>query len=308
MDDRGPGGRAARELAAGQHGLVSRWQLREIGLDPDRIHHLFRSPYWSKVTDEVAALNGSPVSTAREVVAAVLDAGPGAVLSHLPAGRWWGQRGCRLDPVEVVRVGATRRRVTRAQVHRVRSLPEAWVTELDGVAVVRPELLALQLFAVQRFERAERLVERLWSDRLLSGRSLTRFLDQYGRRGRNGTAGLRRYLEPRGTGYVPAASGIESRAVQILAGADICVRRQVDVGDDEHWTGRVDLQVVGSSVLIEVQSERHHRALVDREADERRLARLRSAGFTVVEVTDDEVWTRPGILVARIRNACASVS
>ena len=67
----------------------------------------------------------------------------------------------------------------------------------NDIPIVRPELLSLQLFAVCSFERAERLTDRLWSDRLLSGPSLQRFLDQYGSV-RGGTA--------------PPAPGVPGRA------------------------------------------------------------------------------------------------
>ena len=111
-----------------------------------------------------------------------------------------------------------------------------------GVPVVRPELLALQLFAVCRFERAESLVDRLWSKRLLSGWSLDRFVGGYCRRGRDGSAGLRSYLEPRGVHYVPPDSGLESRFDQIVRAEEMDFRRQVHTGDEEHWTGRVDFR------------------------------------------------------------------
>jgi very-short-patch-repair endonuclease len=133
--------------------------------------------------------------------------------------------------------------------------------------------------------------------------SLVAFLGALGRRGRNGTAGLRRYVEARGAGYTPAASGVESRTQQVLNDAGIDVRRQVDVGGDRRWTGRVDFVVVGRHVVIEVQSERHHSALVDVAAAAVRIAGLRAAGWTVVEVTDTVVWTQPGVLVEKVREA-----
>ena len=168
----------------------------------------------------------------------MIDAGPGVVLSHESAARWWGLTGCALDPISVVGMSSSRRRSALVDYHRVRRLPPTWMTELDGVPVARPELVALHLFAVCRYERAERLTEALWSRRLLSGRSLRRFIADMGRCGRNGSAGVRRYLESRPGDHVPAASGLESRTIQILDRAGITVRRQVDTGSDEAWTGQ----------------------------------------------------------------------
>ena len=121
-----------------------------------------------------------------------------------------------------------------------------------------------------------------------------------GAKGRNGTAGLRRYLEPRGLDYVPSASSLEARASRILADAGIAVRRQVDAGSDV-WVGRVDFCHIDQPLIIEIQSEMYHSALIDTTADELRLARLRAAGFEVVEVSDQQVWNRPWELVAAAR-------
>jgi len=127
--------------------------------------------------------------------------------------------------------------------------------------------------------------------------SLRRFISEMGRSGRNGTAGVRLYLDDRGDDYTPPASGLESRVMEILLGAGIRVRRQVDAGSESRWTGRVDFVVEGTSVVIEVQSEAYHAALTDRQADATRRAELEAAGWTWVEVWDRDVWASPAAVV-----------
>lgn len=293
----------ARRIAAGQHGLLTRRQLRTAGLGRSTVRNLVDSGRWHEVTDEVLRLDGAPRTSVQRLLCGVLDTGGPAWLSHLSAASHWGLSGCPSDPVHAVRTGSSRRRTDLAVVHQVRALPSQWTTVLDGVPVVRPELLALHLFAHCSEGRAERLVERLWADRLLSGPSLRRFLAQLGARGRNGTAGLRRYLDERGPGYIPAATGVESRTVQILRDAGIEVRRQVDVGDEVQWTGRVDLVVEGMRVVIEVQSERHHSALTDVVSDAARIAALEAGGWIVVPIEDVLIWTQPGEVVRRVEAA-----
>lgn len=290
---------ALNDLAEEQHGLITRRQARESGVSKQHLVHLGRTRGWEALSTEVLRRRGSPATLAQRQLALILDAGPGAVLSHLPAARQWGASGCPAWPLHVVRTSRTHSAPPGIHVHTVRALPQEWVTVLDGIPIVRPELLALQLFAVCRDERAERLVDALWSMRLLSGASLARFLHQLGRRGRNGTAGLRRFLDTRGEQYTPPASGLEGRAIQILAGARVHLRRQVDSGG-ETWTGRVDLRAEDVALIVEVQSERYHAALVDRDADARRIRQLEEDGFVVVEVTDTEVWTRPSVVVDRV--------
>jgi very-short-patch-repair endonuclease len=78
------------------------------------------------------------------------------------------------------------------------------------------------------------------------------------------------------------------------------LRRQVDIGDDVSWIGRVDFRAVSVPLVVEVQSERFHASLIDTQLDATRIARLRGAGLEVVEVTDVEVWHRPQVVVDRI--------
>lgn len=273
-----------------------------MGCSERSIRRLFDHPRWEVVTDQVLRIVGAPRTDQMQLAAAVLDTGPDAWVSHLTAANRFGLSGCALRPFTLVRLSSTTRPSTLAAVHRARWLPPHWMTELDGIPIVRPELLAMQLFAVCRFERAERLVERLWADRLLSGSSLARLLDDYGARGRNGIGGLRRYVEERGPGYTPAGSGVESRALQIFRDAGLEFRRQVESGG-AMWSGRVDFRHVSLPLVIEVQSERHHSALTDRRADAARRAALVAAGFDVLELTDTLIWTDPAEVLRQVTAA-----
>ena len=235
-------------------------------------------------------------------MAAVLDAGPDAWLSHMSAGGWWDLPGVRVEPFHVTRrKGVGRRRSDLAVVHEMTDIDRRHVTVLNGVPVVRPELMAYQLFASLHTLRAERLVESAWRERLLSGRSLRRVLAELAEQGRNGTIALRDYVERRGDDYLPPASNLEARFGQVLAEAgEPKMRRQVDSGGD-HWIGRVDFADEELPLRVEIQSEKYHSALCDKEDDAARLAALRAAGFTVLEFTDIDVWHRPRAVVAGVR-------
>src|SRR5690606_31173968 len=129
-------------------------------------------------------------------------------------------------------------------------------------------------------------VDSAWAMRLVSGVTLHAMLGELAQRGRSGIATMRLVLRERDVDYVPPASGLESRVVQILqrAGLDP-LRRQVDVGADQ-WIGRVDFRDPVLPFVLEVQSERFHRSRLDRQLDGRRIDRLERAGFVVREITD----------------------
>lgn len=82
--------RGAAELAGRQHGVVSRRQLLALGmgtrgvevrLDAGRLHRLHHGVY---------VVGHRAITEQGRMMAAVLAAGPGAVLSHRSAGRVWG--------------------------------------------------------------------------------------------------------------------------------------------------------------------------------------------------------------------------
>jgi len=270
----------ALELATARHGVVAVWELRRDGVPAGDIRWLQQSRHWELVAPGVLRRVGSHRSTAQALAVGVLGCGPSTAAATLGAARWWGLTGCAQWPLDVVGTRTLRHFPDRVRYRQIRRLPGTWTTTLDGVPVVRPELLALQLFGACRPQRASRLVDSLWSMRVLSGPSIATFLGDMGAMGRNGTAGLR----------------------EILAEAGIEVRRQVNVGS-EAWTGRVDGLVVGTRVVIEIQSWRYHGALVDHEADALRIKHLEADGFTVVEVTDDHVWSDPGEVIRRVSAA-----
>ena len=290
------------DMAAAQHGLVSREQLLDLGISSYSRRRLITNGGWVPLTKRVLRRSGSPVTARQQVLAAVFDAGPGSALSHGSSAALWGLAGFLLLPAVVARV-MSRSSTRLATVHSVRALPERWVTTLDAIPVVRPELCILQLCATVHPGRAERALDTAWSMRLLSGGSLIELLVDLGERGRNGVALLRQLVDARGPDYIPPASNLEGRLDRILADAGLpAMRRQIDSGSTT-WTGRVDFRCSDLPLIVEVQSERYHSALVDVLADAKRIRQLERDGFEVIEVTDVDVWQRPAAVVARIRAA-----
>jgi very-short-patch-repair endonuclease len=56
-------------------------------------------------------------------------------------------------------------------------------------------------------------------------------------------------------------------------------------------------------VVVEVQSAIFHSSLTDQRRDRERFERLRRAGWSVVEISDDEVWNFPDRVVEKVRRA-----
>ncbi len=287
-------------LAEHQHGLVTRAQMDAAGVGRSGRRHRLARGEWEQLSPRVLQRRGAPATSAQAAMAAVLDVGPSSYLSHWSAAAVWGVPGARLAPHHVIVVRPRAPQVSSlATVHRPRHLTDPFAAMLDGLPVVRPELTLLQMAAHLHPGRLARWVDRMWSDGLVSGRSLRRHLGPLMHRGRAGTAAMRQVLDDRPDTYVPPASGLEGRFVEVAREAGLRFRRQVDLGGDEQWCGRVDFLAEDLPLVVEVDSERYHAALVDRAADAAREARLVAAGFTVVRVTDHQVWyDRPAVVRA----------
>lgn len=284
--------------AEGQHGLVTRDQATASGLSPEAWRHQLRTGGWERVTHRVARRAGSVPTASQRALAAVLDVGPCAYLSHRSAVALWGVPGFSLEPLEVMVARHRRTPCVLATVHHPRHLPDPFAAVLDGIPVVRPALALLQIAPFVHPLRLQRALDWLWTRRLVSGPSLRQELAPVLRRGRAGTTALRTLLDGLPPGYVPPASGLEGRFATILSRAGLpALRRQVDLGDGQRWCGRVDFVAPDRPLVIEVQSERYHTALSDRQADAQRRARLEQAGFTVIEVEDHDIWHRPAAVV-----------
>ena len=287
------------EIAAEQHGVVAVRQARHLGLGPDEIHRLGRSTGWDRPSARVLVRSGTPSNERRDLLIGAFDTEPHSAIAETSAAWLWGAPGFRALPVQVVRpAGLSRRRSSLAIVHEVHDLTPEQIKVLDGIPVVSPSRVVCEL-AGSHPRRAERVLDRFWSERLLDGRTFRRTVEQLKDRGRQGSTLFRELDAARGPDYVPPASSLERRFMEICHWP---MRRQVDSGDEE-WCGRVDFRDEVLPLVTEVQSERYHTALVDKVADTARKARLEAAGFLVVEVWDTDVWHRPQLVNDRIATA-----
>jgi hypothetical protein len=297
-------------LATRQHSLVATWQLQNLGATGTEISRLRNSRHWRSVTRRVLAVAGASTSPDQELMAAVLDASPGAVLSHSSAAFLWGAPGWRPRPANVTRHrGISRRGTLGVTVHEVIDLLPHHVRLIRGIPVTSPARTVFDVAGLEHTARTERLLDWCWSERLLDGRVLERTIDDLAQRGRAGSAVMRELVAIRGGGgYAPPASGLERRFEQVLVERGLpAMRRQVDSGGSE-WAGRVDFRDAHLPLVVEVHSERYHTALVDQVDDGRRLERLTRAGLEVVIVWDTEVWHEAATVAARVRDGRARAS
>jgi very-short-patch-repair endonuclease len=286
-------------LAQGQHGAVSVPQLVSLGATESTIRNLVRSGRWIRVTPLVLRLAGTPRTRAQELVEAALDAGLGAAVSHLPAASWWG---ANLKPghLQVSRLRGTTTTTPRlARVHEPRCFPDHHRTVLRGVPITVPARVAFDIAATLP-SQAEKVLDRLWARHLLTHLVLIAMLDELAERGRTGITLMRELLAARGPDYRPNDTNLEDRFQQLAREAGLALVRQRHMFGRE-WLGQVDFVDLARGLVIEVNSDLYHDALVDRAADADRRSALEAAGFQVEEVWESEIWFDPAGTVARLR-------
>ena len=234
-------------------------------------------------------------------MAAVLDAGRTAVVSHRSAAALWAVPGFDLRRLHVSRPrSGTRRPTALAVVHRPSALPEHHRTNLRGIPVTTLARTVVDLAAGEHaggVERAAHAAVRLgvpWS-------ALDAVLVELGAN-RAGSAVLRRVLAAN-VGRPPLGSGLEARLLRILSGAGLPEpRRQVDLGGDA-WVGRVDFLYTEQRLVLEVDGAWCHEGPLEVRRDKHRTAALVAAGFRVLPLAEDLVRNSPDEVARLVRDA-----
>jgi very-short-patch-repair endonuclease len=186
-------------------------------------------------------------------------------------------------------------------VHTSRVLPEAHVTVLDAIPVTTPTRTLFDLSPYVHPGKLERLVDIAWSRRLTSGRHLHTMLRELESRGRSRISVMRTLLGERDEDYRPPESNLEARVQQLLHDAGYGrFRRQIDSGNEETWLGRMDFRDPELPLVLQVDSDRFHMALVDQRADLEQTAALERAGYVVVRIEEYDVWHARHRVIERV--------
>jgi len=301
------------ERAAEQLGCFTTKQARDLGIDRRMLARRERAGEYRRLTPRVWVAASVPISDELCASAALLHLGDDAVLSHDTAGACWAYPGFRMAPVHVTTPRRNRndqrgddlviagRKVIH---HTTKVLPRHHSVLRGGLRVMTPTRTLFALSARVPAKRLERLIDRAWALKLTSGPRLHAMFAELARRGRGRIATMRRLLSVRGEEYRPPDSNLEARAQEILRSHRLGpFERQVVVGDDVGAIGRVDLLGTRLPVVVEIDSDVHHRSIVDREADAVRDTRLEAAGYIVVRIPEYEVWFDTRAMVDRVREA-----
>jgi hypothetical protein len=265
--------REIRELAEGQHGVIARRQLLELGMERGLIRARVDSGWLVPVHHGVFSLGHGQLTRKGEWMAAVLACGPGAVLSHGSAAHLWGIRGSR-GPIEVTRVSG-HRYPHGVRLHQTRWLPPEQRMAEAEIPVTSLERVMLDIAGGLDDRQLERtLVEADRSGRLRWA-ELRRILNTTtGRKGQGRLERLAEEVDPR---------AVETRSPTEVDFLSLCRKAglplpQVNVLVEGLL---VDFLWPGPRVIVETNSYRFHGDRPAFERDHERRVILQAAGYVV---------------------------
>jgi very-short-patch-repair endonuclease len=293
-------GLACEQLAADQHGVLSREQAISRGLSPRAIDRRVAARRWQVIHTGVYAPVPVRSSWLQSLMAAVLCGGPSAFASHRAAAALRQLDGVNERLVEIsVKAG---RQIRGAVVHRRGPGDDPTVVVLDGIPATGLERTLLDLTAVVSPRRAGLALDDALRRRSTTLDAMREMLSAS--RGRPGTRTLRRLLDARDDRDGTLESRLESDLLHVLRkhGLPIPVPQLV-VTDGDIFVARLDFAYPAFRLGIEADGYWWHTG-VDRWRDDlRRENRLKLLGWTILRFSWEDVHDRPEYVASQVRSA-----
>ena len=291
-------------IASRQHGAVSLQQLVEAGVSRHAIARASASGEIIRVAPSVYIVAGSPRTWRQRLMVAVLDAGPGACVSHRAAAILLGI--ARLAATEIVEITTPRSRTHRLDgvvVHRLLDLSPEHVMVVDGIPCTGYQRTLVDIGAVEPRHEVRDMVERCLSQRLVTVGAAEWAVTTHSRRGRNGVGVLRRVLDDRALGRAMPDSVLEARMARIFKqyGLPMAAFQFVVRDDAGEFVARVDFAYPELKRAFEVNGWHAHGTPWAAEADYDRSHRLDQLGWIVTSFTYWHVVKRPAYVARVIR-------
>lgn len=260
-----------------------------LGIDGRAIRRWIRGGYLHRVLPGVYAVGHRAPSVEADLTAALLYAGPGAMLSHATAAWWWELLGARPTTIEV----STPRRcrsLPGIKVHSRSAHRRVWHKGLP-VTDVPQTLLDYAIKAT--FRRVRRALAEADYRRLVTQGQVEAVL----KRGRRGSAGLRRALDHHQPLLARTRSPLEEQLIEI------CERHHLPLP-------LINVRVCGYLVdafwpehrlVVELDGAGAHATPARMRRDRARDLALRRAGYTVIRYSGWQVEREPELIAAELR-------
>ena len=274
-------------LAAGQFGRVRTDQLRLLGIGRKLVHDWQNAGYLHPVLPRVYAVGHPGRSTESDLCAAVLYAGPGAMLSHATAAWWLGL--LKYAPRKII-VSTPRRISDRDSIviHGRRELERVWH---NGLPATTPSQTIIDYAASGPTDLLRFVLANADYDDILDLAALSNVT------GVAGAPALKTALKIHLPELARTRSGLERLLLTFSQAQDLPIP---EVNVHVHgWL--VDALWRDQRLVVEVDGPKGHRTPAQLRADHQRDLELRAMGFVVLRYADQQLIESPAAVAADIR-------
>lgn len=277
-------------LAEGQHGVVSRRQLNELGVTPSAIRTRLSSHRLHRIRNGVYSLAPSELSTHARALAAVLSCEATAVLSYRSAAWLWGLT----TPATSWHVSTTSRSRSRPGVviHKVQHLQPPDLTTIHQIPVTALPRTLIDTAVNATPRQLERLLDQAEILRILDVAAIHATIARSPRRA--GVRNLLNVIQAHTPGTTPTRNRFEELFLELCdrvglprpqINVPLVLPNATEVTVDCLWRRR--------RVVAELDGRETHRTVRAFEEDRLRDTQLQLAGYAITRITWRRLQARP---------------
>ena len=235
---------------------------------------------WERVHPGVYVVGGGQPTRDRELWAAVLAAGRGAVVTHESAALLHGAERLPLRPITLTNPHGSHHRLSSVVVHQIDDLIDAHRTTRLRLPVSTPARSVVELGATQSVEVVGRVADDLVRLKKTTYIGIGGVLAAVTRPGKPGIQVVAAILDERGDGFVPPASELErAMFAAIEAGGLPSPECQIPLPGRGPIAGIADAGYRRAQVILEADGRRWHDRVEAARRDRERDAQVVRAGW-----------------------------
>lgn len=291
--DRGAKARVAK-LAERQFGRVSWAQMRAVGVPSQTIGRWLDTRYLYRELPRVYAVGHRAKTVEADLAAALLYAGPGAMLSHATAA-WW--VGLAVTKPYMIDVSTPRRprSIPGIRIHPRRPYERDWHKNLPVTEF--PQIL-LDYATVAPLTKVRLALARADFEGQLNLQAIESVIQP----GRPGGAKLRTAVKRHQPMLARARSGLE---IQLF---ELCETARLPLPELNARVAGWDVDALWREqhVAIELDGPDNHRSRGQTRRDRRKEFELRATGLTVVRYSDDQMDHHPQEVIEELAELLAA--
>ncbi len=286
--------RMISSVAAGQHGVISRQQLGELGLSQSVIGRLVDAGHLHRIFRGVYAVGHPAIGERQTMFAATLACGEDAVVSHRSAAALLGLLDRAPAVIDLIAPGQRGRKIDGIRHHQAVPPAAEECGTVERIPCTSPARTLVDCAGTVGNRSLRSMFERAAARKMLDIRAIEAAL---GTGGRRGVVNLRVLIDE----WRPAApiakrsrlkSPLEAKVLPILAQRGIAVpRANAPVNLIGGRVIEVDFLWAEQRFVLEADSRDFHGTEVAFERDRRRDRELLRAGYSTLRVTSLQAET-----------------